>query len=378
MTLVFRNTTYLELWGQGYPQESVGQQMTEATRTFLVPWEDRFQARMDFLGFATAYPVEMSALANGNPGFAWSISRIIPDAHPGYVDFFNEPYLYADNVTFEPFGMTLDPTTGQPAYGEEFSTIDGNGEPVYEYAKMTVHYKSNLFKILDDSTVTAQPYGAFFQGLIDESTLARYVEIPFAVGAQYLTLPDGTFEYAQPPTDIFGNATNVPAVPVQGAPGKIEGQWDVTMVWRQVPIRMIAAAPVIRPYAAQLGGITTVQEAAWDLAIGRVNSDTFAGYPPGTLLCEPMELTQWVQSTGDIVFDVTFHFKYFRQGWNYFLTKNKDVPPRLTYTEVSVNGNAQDPSTTPPVDGIHQYDAYPFQYLFLGYDYSAGYVPAHI
>ncbi len=148
------------------------------------------------------------------------------------------------------------------------------------------------------------------------------------------------------------------------------------MIWRQVPRRMIAAAPVIAPFASQFG-IVTVQQAAFDLAVGRVNSDTFAGYSPGTLLCEPPELTQWVQATGEIVFDVTFHFKYFRYGWNYFLTKNNNTPPSLVYTEVSVDGTPQLPNTSPPVDGYHLYDAYPFKYLFLGYDFSAGYAPAH-
>ena len=379
MAQIFRQTSFYELWGQGYPQESVSQQLTEATRTYLIPWEDRFQARMDFLGYSQTYQIS-TMLLNGDQGYADSISRVTPDFHPGYLRPDGTPYLYADNVTFEPFGAPTD-ENGQPIYGSE-STIDDFGEPVYTFAKMTVHYSSRLYNILDDNEMAQAPYNAAVDGIIDESTLFRYVEIPFAVGAQYLSLPDGTFQYAHDSltnvsTDIFGNSTNAPAGPVSGSPGKVEGQWDVTMIWRQVPIRMIASAAVIRPFAPRLG-IGNIQESAWDLAIGRVNSDTFAGYPPGTLLCEPPELTQWVQSTGEIVFDVSFHFKYFRQGWNYLLVKNLDTPSRLVYTEVSVNGTPQPPDETPPQDGAHQYDSFPFQTLFLGYVYSAGYIPNHI
>jgi hypothetical protein len=102
-----------------------------------------------------------------------------------------------------------------------------------------------------------------------------------------------------------------------------------------------------------------------------VNFNTFAGYPPGTLLCEPMELQQWVQADGEIVFDVTFHFKYYSRGWNYFLTKNS--LEELISTEISVDGKKYGPVSG--TDGVQQYDAFSFAWLFYGYDMSAGILP---
>lgn len=373
MTLSYRNTQYKELWGQGYPQESIGQQVTEATRTFLVPWEGRFQARLDWLGYSQIIPF-FGTLANGSSGTYYWLSRVTPDFHVGYQRTDGYYYLYADNVTFEPFGVPTNTGDfeGEPDYGNE-STLDANNEPVYGFAKMTVHYSSRLYKILDDAEMVL--HGGAPGGIIDESTLLRYVETPYAVAAQYLTLPDGAIQIANASGttyDIDHNTTNVNVGPAAGTFGKVEGQWDVTILWRQVPRRMIAAAPVIDPVAS-LYGIANVKEAAFDYCVGRVNSTTFAGYPPGTLLCEPPEFQQWVQADGQDVYDVTFHFKYFRQGWNYLLQKSKGGA--YVYTQVSSDGTYyQEPLTVPP-DGAMQYNAYPFQYLFYGYDYSAGYVP---
>lgn len=357
----FRDTTYVELAHQGYPQETFGQQQSEATRVYLVPWEERQQAALDFLGYVEADPL-------GDPPIP---SRIIPDYHPGYLRPDATPFLWADSVTFEPFGQPME--DGQPIY-ENGAMMDEEGEPVYNQAKMTVHYSTRLYRIMDDGELQN---GANNLG---EASLLRYVEMPVSVAAQYLTLPDGTFVFSTDPDgfnyDINGNKTGLSGS-VLGAPGKIESTWDVTIIWRQVPRSMVAAAAVNAPTDG-----TETQLSAIDYAIGRVNNVTFAGYPPGTLLCETPEFQQWVQCDGEIVFDVTFHFKYFRWGWNYLLQKSVPTDPNspasFAYGQVAAgkDGTATyAPPNSSPLSAIWMYLPYDFHNLFYGYEYSAGKPP---
>lgn len=360
MPFTFRETTYTELWGE-YPQETFGQQVSEATRVFLVDWDARQQAVQDFLGYSRSIVQNVLSTQVGTPA-VYYLSRVTPDFHPDYVRASDgQPFLFADSVTIEPFGMPLN-ASGQPEYGAgaDAATLSAWDGPRYNKAKLTVHYSTRLYPILNDDEM---PLAA---GVPDESSLARYVEIQYHPSAEYLTLPNGVFKIV--PVNIYGDATNVnTGGDVPGAPGKIQSMYDLTLIWRQVPRRMVASAGVMAPV---LGA--AVKPAAFDFAAGKVNSAAIWGCRAGTLLCEPMELTPWRQSDGEIVFDVTFHFKHFPDGHNYFLIPTKAVPPSLVYTEISVDGTSY---PEPAPDGKHLYDSYPFANLFYGYDFSAGQVP---
>lgn len=336
--LTWRETEYQELWPQSPQTETFGQQTSEATRVFLVDWQYRQQAMLDFLGYSVAESGESGDSQSGI--YNW-ISRVTPAYHPDYLrDSDNQPYLYADSVTIEPFGMPVD-DKGNPQYGEDRSTLSIDDTPLYNKAKMTVHYGTRLYTILDDDEM----------GMDDESTLVRYVEFQRHPQAEYLTLPNGTFKYASDST----------AVP--GAPGKIQAMNDLTLVWRQVPRLMIASSEVVSTVVKG-----NLFPAAMDYTVGRVNSTAIWGYSPGQLLCEPMELTPWRQADGEIVFDVTFHFKFFRLGHNNLLRLNSTTN-KVEYDEVSSDGE-EHPEPAP--DGVHLYDSCEFRDLFRGYYWSAG------
>jgi hypothetical protein len=367
MPLTWRNTTYTELYNAGYPQETFGQQISEATRVFLVPWEEREQAVLDFLGYSIAVDAIIPA-GQFNAGTACQyVSRITPDFHPDYLrtNSNNQPYLWADSVSIEPFGMVTD-TDGNPIYdATDPATISSNETPVFNFAKMSVHYSTRLYPILNDSEMNT------FDGIIDESSLLRYVEVQKHPQAEYLTLPDGTFNY------VAGGG--VPAAPVPGAPGKVQNMTDLTLIWRQVPRIMVASAEIVQPIVNILGGVA-LDPAAIDYSPGRVNAFAIWGYPAGTLLCEAPELTPWVQCDGEIVFDVTFHFKYLpafndttQTGHNYLLAKTTGLTPnKVLYTEVSTDGTAH---AEPARDGVHIYNSCDFSDLFKGYFWSAGKTP---
>lgn len=354
-TLTWQETQYQELWGAGYPQETLSgaaSAVQEATRVYLVDWESRNQAVWDFLGTA-----DVETITSGNQ----QLSRNIPHYHADYQRPDGSYFLWADTVTLEPFGVPLD-DNGHPQFGQTINTdLD---TPNYNLAKMTVHYSSRMYKILEDSEMPI--YGGAYNG-IDESSGQRFVEILSHPQGEYLSLPDGTFTLAN--SDVSGNKTNVVAgSAVPGAPGKIVAPKDLIFVWRQVPRVMVAASDVMFPV---LGADT--QPAAFDYAVGRVNQTTFFGCPPETLLCEPMEIVPWTQCDGEMVFDITFHFKYLRTGHNYFLTKN--TTNTLVQTQIVADPSGTSYTPGEQTDGQTVYDSYIFQYLFFGYKFSAGVTP---
>ncbi len=355
-TLIFGETDYIELWGQGYPQENFNArgEIQEATRTYWVSWDSRQQAVLDFLGTAEAIPFPSGA------NTYYYLSRSIPHSHADYKRPSDQaPYLYADGVSFEPAGIPLD-ANGNPLFGNQ-STIGANETPEYGHAKMTVHYAAKSFRVLPDSDMPV--YASGYNG-IDESSLERYCEILSHPAAEYLSVGEGTFNFGSAPVDVTGAPSGVNSnKPALGSPGKIVGTDDLTILWRQVPRRMVAKASVMAPV---LGAAT--QQAAFDYAIGRVNQSAFLGFPPETLLCEPMEIVPWIQADGEMVFDVTFHFKYLCTGHNYYLTK--DTSENLVFSQLTSGGTNYTPGLQ--ADGVTTYDSYLFKYLFFGYDFSAG------
>lgn len=358
-TLTFGETEYIELWGNGHPIEvfNARGEMQETTRVYLVDWEDRQQAVLDFLGYATA---EQPAAGNN---YCY-LSRQIPHYHADYKRPSDQDYfLYADQVTIEPMGIPVD-EEGNPLYGNE-STLSDDETPVYHKAKLTVHYSARGYRILEDYEMPQATDGYPY---LTEAGLERYCEILSHPAAEYLSITAGTFTFGPNPVDVTNAPTGVTAGrPAEGAPGKIVGTDDLTILWRQVPRRMVAKASVMAPV---LGGGT--QLAAFDYAIGRVNNATFLGFPAETLLCEPMEITPWIQADGEMVFDITFHFKYLRTGHNYYLTPNANS--QLVYSQL-VCGKQGNYVPGAQADGQATYDAYDFDKLFYGYDYTAGKAP---
>jgi hypothetical protein len=317
---------------------------SEVVRTILIYYVDVALAFRLFLG----YP-QVSSDGAGNR----FIYRVTPEYHPAYlIPGTKIPYLFATDFEFEPWGV--------PSDRDQRDVVTDTAR--YFLAKCTIRYNTRSYEVL-------VPRGAeeFFPGgNIDESTLKRYVTIDPAPGVEHLGLKVGAFNLVDIP---FGFAPkNSPPGwrasgirPAPGAPGKIEPKHRLQIIWHEVPQEAIGMK-VMNP--------GTLKTYPIDDLLGKVNSTTFAGCEPGTLLFDAPQFRRYKSPIGTKLYDVTFNLIYLPRGS--ILTqdiKGNPLAPAVAnighncvldgdtkpyiYRELSIDGTTY---AYPAPDGVHIYN----------------------
>jgi hypothetical protein len=266
---------------------------SEQIRVYDVPWALRQQSVIALLG----YPAK-SSLSGGN-----FVARLTPHYSPEWLDAIGNPFLYCSRVGVKGIGI---PQTGRittTAVDDE----DAEEVPLYTLARLTATYKSLPYDILtdgqmlsgledEDDAIVSNP-GGFVDGNgnPDESFIVRYVTRQVHPQGEFFTLPTNG---AQSSGMKYVGLT--PNIVTQGI-GKLIVPYNISYTWHQVP-EICVPSFAINPL------LTTA--AAFDLAVGCVNLDTFDEYPPGTLLLMGGEFKQGRSPFGDRIYDVTYLMKY--------------------------------------------------------------------
>ncbi len=140
------------------------------------------------------------------------------------------------------------------------------GSVDWTIAVITCEYRPVDFAVLDNSLISSSPGGE----------LARFCTRKYAFAADYLTL-EGAMKYVTRPDHT---ALQVP-------PAKITGNITKTITWHEVP------AKIANPFTPQnIANITT--------CLGKVNTETFDGNLPGTVLfvgVDPQMVTPKLSTT---------------------------------------------------------------------------------
>lgn len=215
------------------------------------------QAKRDILG----YPLVLSA------GGGTYLSRVTPmTALPFLQALTGRPYLFATSLEGTGWGQPTD-ANGNPSGAVKDPLTQW---PVYKQAKATVHFETLTYDVLTDAQMVALGF-ADVNGNPDESTLARYVTVRVMPGMEYLTLPQGGFQFVN-----TGNK------PVPGTAGKLTPNYDLSLTWELVPRSCVGTA-LLNPQ---------LENPPIDLALGAVNLAPFpnqsvAGTPQQLLSAEP-------------------------------------------------------------------------------------------
>ncbi len=195
------------------------------------------QAKLDILG----YPLVVAGAAGGQ-----YISRITPMTALPFTQLSNgRPYLFAVSMSgtgwgVPPGGIVKNPTLNFP---------------IYYQTKARVHFETLTYDILTDAQMIA--FGLVdANGNPDEATLARYVTREMSPGTEYLTLPQGGFQFV-----------NTGTSPVAGTAGKLTPNYDISLTWELVPQSCVGTV-LYNP------GLTNPPI---DNCLGHVNN---AGFPP--------------------------------------------------------------------------------------------------
>lgn len=306
----------------GSPLEELRNDGSQVVRTVFVDWDDRFAASYLLCG----YPM-LETNPNNQRQY---ISRNLPMPHQDFLvdDKPGEFFLWCDQVQkCEGWGTPTgagaqiptdemaaelakatgdDPTEtleqaafnagkiessqGSPDFAEMFNaeTIT----PIYRFAKLALLFKSYVYGIVSDEMMPRDQ-----NGNPDESTLQRYVILTTSSGDQYLTLPQGGFNYI----NVAGTKKTV-----LGQPGIIVPQDTCILRWLQVPLgavskRLYNPAPYFKNYPL-------------DDYRGCVNLSTFLGQPPGCVLFTSAVAEPCVSAFGNLLYTVILNFRVFNPG----------------------------------------------------------------
>lgn len=261
---------------------------SSSQRAYFTPWTvntDKLrQARLDFLGEST--------MIEYKPG-SFCVSRRIPHHHP---NFPNE--LYATSCAID---------EGISAAGK-----DANNVGCFNEARMRVTYSAPLYPILTDAELTAAA-GTTFP---DEASLLRYCTIDQQAAAKFQTIPSYSplvwSSRAGAPGDggptIGNSVTNTRVVLL------FEG--DLTVTWHDVPIELYSKVKI-----KSIVGKTN------SAAFGSPESILGESYPVGTLVCGVPKKRLKRMTNGKFGFDVTYYFKYYPFGANYFYFMDRNKTP---------------------------------------------------
>jgi hypothetical protein len=283
MPIQFRGITYTEHI-PGSPQEVLENDRAQVTRVYDCAWADRQTFADKLLG----YPSVKTATDNTTK----YISRVIPDAHPDFLNASGQPWLFATRVT--------------RIEGIGFRGKNANVVPVYDTARLTVLYESLTYEVLSDQDLQSQGNTNF----PDEATLRRYVTKYPKAYTEFVTLRPGTLQWVD----------TTPAPMNVGFPF-IVGAMMIDYVWHLVPKQN---API----------------AAIKAALGTVNKTTFDldyNFKPETLLLMSHELKPVRSALGDRLYDIVYHCKYFEPPQSGFNTGHNFGLRRVGNTEVRWN-----------------------------------------
>jgi hypothetical protein len=186
-------------------------------------------------------------------GGAGILRRVIPTAHG-----------------FQPLG-------GAPA-------LDAGAK--YEKARLTVEFSTLSYDIRADDDATLLATGEWM----------RYTEKTIRPASEGLSLQQGAWLFTEPAAEVGKS--------IPGGKSQIVNSHTLVWTWKQVPHECLFTAASDYPT-----NLVAIQ--------GKVNDDTFAGRPAGTLLCLPPILTPKTSplapndlNTTNRLWDVEFHLLF--------------------------------------------------------------------
>lgn len=257
----WRSTDYYER--DGSPVFQLANDQGRIVRKYLIPWDQVWQARLDFLG--ESFVVDMG----GGVGY---ISRrtphhcTLPGAPP-----------YSGN--------------GQPAFFAasiaESRTVEPRGHEVpramakYRWAEMSINYVPFSYLVRDDNDPAMR---GGLGSLPDEATLNRYVTRVPKASYRAFTLPQSINRWVPQ----AGSGVEEPVAPVLESMAKVEGLVEITYIHHARPDSVI---PLARRH------------------LGTVNQETFDGWPPETLLLHSADQRQVVLPGDGFVYDAQYVMK---------------------------------------------------------------------
>lgn len=241
-----------------------------ATRTFVVPWSQRWQFVAGMVGWT--YLKRTSD--------TWWNARVTPQS-----------YALRD----------LDPSEAQTLYAMGVESMKGEGKVIgydslgtaqYLKARVNIAYRSPTYRIYSDDfllggglnspdPITGNTRAPLLHegGGVDESYLVRYVTKYRRPTAEYLTLPYGALKWVQQ------NPIQTPT----GSILRIVSSMELKYTWHRV-----CNVP------------DTTQR-----TIGHLNNSQFDGCPRGTLLLTAVETTPYRWFFNQRLWDITYTFKFF-------------------------------------------------------------------
>lgn len=309
----YRGITYKErATNEGSsPREVFKADGATSTRIFDVPWANRQNAIFYLLG----YPQDKGSY----------VSRITPHFCAEWSNTTNDPYLFCSSVETQGLG----PGDGSGEEGAITEEVTANGVteaiPVYQTCRLTAHYDTPLYEILDDADMASN--GFTDGGHPDESTWERYVQVVVKPQGEFISLPmNGTTSTSY----RYVGLTAAESIIQQGV-HKLLVPYNLQVSWKQVPETFVQCF-AINPNLSDFGAV--------DAAIGCVNATTWNGYVKGTLLFMGVEFRPYRSAFGDRIYDCTFMFKYFEplsaKGHNYLFKPY--APSGPGWLEVTTDG----------------------------------------
>jgi hypothetical protein len=281
--MIFRNTEFTESCPRS-PGEAVA--LDDARVATILDLADgsaaaRVQAYEDFLGYQIVVPAVDSA---GHP--VRYLSRQTPMPYTALVTTANplgDSYLYCTNI---PRGEPL----GKPA-GIDGGFNDGPGVADYERYRLHAEFRTVPFDVHEDNEVIAAT--GPLQGFPDDGDavkhgIYRYVTKEVRPAGRFLVLRNGLAQYS--------DGTKIP----EGYPVK-EVMGEVIYTWHHVP-----AAAV--PWLAIQRALGCVNVGSFFGLFG--NTDSFDGFPQGTLLFNGLDPVRRKGWSGDVVYTIKYFFSF--------------------------------------------------------------------
>lgn len=280
---VWRDTEFVELV-EGSPVEQVSLERGAATRRIRVAWEDRDQARLDFIGYPS---LELSGFGG------WYIYRTIPHSYPG------KPHLFC---------------VGSPqSEGVQPLGIDDDDLGENTYAKLQLNYAHPTYFIVDDDELMdtiGLPVPHEGAALEMGWRYSRYITKLEKPSVQILSINKGHMWLLD----------TQPVPLLEGFPRRLP-QREIIYTWHQVPLLAYPRKVI-------------------DSALGCINSVAFDGHEPETLYfdaADPRPSPSGFSIDGEPLFlyDVQFKFIYkpnydldiipvTARGWNWVLRKKQN------------------------------------------------------
>ena len=267
----------------GGPEIQLANDASRVTAAVQIQYEDIDEFCKDAIGFSRVITVTV-----GDPPVNVRIhARQVPLVYPDITDEDGNPYLYAQSIArVEGIGpLGADPITRAPRYN---------------LARVWITFASLNYKIFEDFDAPMLDEDSPTLGNFpDEATLARYVSRASDPFDRAISLPTGFVsmvpvtganpDYRATGTNTFvPYAANEPGPPVIEGAGLLQPGLDVVRTHHLIP--EVPLNTILR-------------------TVGKVNSVTFDGFPPETLVCLAPRIRSYISPLGKIVFDVSYRFR---------------------------------------------------------------------